>query len=354
MSGKLYRISTRGYVADIQHILNGFIEQQHKLVQKGDDDPVAVAIAQLNTQGFPLLQLNLKSATTLIHTLIKYQVSTFLAYESTELNEQAIAECLFGETIDLTPQVKTVIDEILILPEVDNLIIDINLQLSNFLEHNTWNVVDVLDFDTSLSVVVSEDIRIREWKQMKGMLEQCDSTLDIDLTPVVTYLKNAFNRRFGKLTVMHMGRAVVVGVGDAMNFRNLILGYVCSRYGFLRKTGQIGPATDIPCEGINQEILGQVIKDPVQRDHVIKELVGSTVEAYGICYRLNRLDDTVNYHVEVTDDNRLVVVLETEGDGVIVNEDHRLKELAESFIRGDYLPPKEREEAERYLQQHAF
>lgn len=402
MSGKLYRISTRGYIADVQHVLNGFIELQRKPKKTKTPDPVSVAITQLHSQGFPLLPLNQKSATILVHTLIKYEVSTFLAYGTPELDEQTIAECLFGEVIELSTEVRLVIEAILALETIDDLIVDISLQLSNFLQSNTWNIVDVLDFDTNLSIVVSEDIRIREWKQMKGVLEQCDSVLELDLTPVISYLKNTFNRLFGKVTLMHMGRAIVIGAGDAMDFRQLILDHLCLRFGFLRKTGQIGPATNISHnrleqwfnaispdligqasvdpdllngrigsnhiyryftgltsgqasgKDIDQSILAQAVKDPVHQGRIIKEYINSVLETYGVIHRLNRLDDTITYHVDISDRNRLVVTMEDVMEGSILTDEQRLKELAESFIRGDYLPTKEREEAERYLQENHF
>lgn len=354
MSGKLYRVGTRGYISDVQQILNQYIEHQTKQMTKGKTDPIVKAITRLHEQGFPLLKLNVKSATVLVHSLIKYNVSTFLAYETTELDVEVIASCLFGETVPLSDDVKDIIDDILTTEAIDALQVDINLQLSNCLETNTWNIVDVLDLDTSLSIVISEDLRIREWKQMKGILEPGAGIVDIDLTPVVTYLKNTFNRRYGTFQVASNNQQVEVGVGTVINFRDLITDYLCIRFPFLRKTGQIGPADTMEFKGVTAAAMKVVTKDPEHRQRIASEIIRNTVESYGVCHRLNRLDDTAVHHVYIDDNNRLSITLEGESGSILGNEEQRLKELGEALIRGDYLPVKEREEAERYVQENIF
>lgn len=354
MSGKLYRVSTRGYIVDIQQILNQYIEHQTKQLNKGKADGVVKAIARLQEQGFPLLKLNMKSATTLVHSLIKYNVSTFLAYETTELDEDVFIACLLGEAVPVTEDVRTLIDDILTIVAIDDIQVDINLQLSNFLEINTWNIVDIMDFETSISIVVDEDLRIREWKQMKGILEPNAGVVDIDLTPVVSYLKNTFNRRYGEWQVTINNQPMVIGIGTAIDFKELITDYLCIRFPFLRKTGQIGPAERLEFKGNTIAAMKVVSNDPENRQRVAIELIRNTVESYGVCHRLNRLDDTAIHHIYIDDSNRLSITLEGDSGSMLGSEEQRFKELGEALIRGDYLPAKEREEAERYLQENIF
>ncbi|MNJ05163.1 hypothetical protein D3C77_810410 [compost metagenome] len=58
--------------------------------------------------------------------------------------------------------------------------------------------------------------------------------------------------------------------------------------------------------------------------------------------------------MEITTGEKLIITRQDDDVATTtpVDDNVRLKELAESLMRGDYLPTKEREEAERYIQEN--
>lgn len=353
MSGKLHSLYTRAYISELLPIMTRYCDYHTQLAvqQVGEHQK---AYRALKADGVSFITPTRKSATILVHALFKNTITSFLTYEKHGLNEQVIAEALFGEGVSVTPSVRYFIDDFLTVDEIDDITIEMDLQISNFLERGTWLIVDVFDMENSLSVVVSEDLRIREWKQMKGHITPCAAAVDLDLTQMLQYVKSTVSRQFAKVHLnIGQGQVMVKSLGDLIDFKPIILDMLVARYSFLRLEKQIGNLDNqhITIDPKNIGLLESAGIDPIRFRDVVVTLLRTLVENYAVCHYINRLEPTNLYEVIIDEDNHLRVVYI---DDVVISVDDtsRVKELVESYLRGDYLPPKEREEAERYIQEN--
>ncbi|MND92442.1 hypothetical protein D3C80_845970 [compost metagenome] len=89
-------------------------------------------------------------------------------------------------------------------------------------------------------------------------------------------------------------------------------------------------------------------------NNFIDRLVTPVVESYAVHRFMQTLDPKTIYTVEITTGEKLIITRQDDDVATTtpVDDNVRLKELAESLMRGDYLPTKEREEAERYIQEN--
>lgn len=357
MSGKLYNLNTRCYATTLLTVSRNYanyhntLQPQQSMYCKHHD----------LLQQTPLLPFTPASVRTFIHALVKYQVSTYLAYQSTDRQDDVIAETLFGVGVKLTPAVKYFIDDFLTVDEVDDIQVDLDLQLSkiicgeNSAVRTTWNIIDVMDMSHSISVVVSEDLRIREWKQMKGYLDPCEPHLNLDLSEMLGYLTTTVNRQLKPIPIKHKNEVRLLKPGSMLNFKGMILDFLVSRHSFLRQEEQVGSRDHEYglLNPSNADILAMAGLKAEAIRGFIDTLIKPVVESYAICHYINRLDNSTCHTITI-DGTHLKAFGSWDGGFVEnkVGEQQRLKELAESYLRGDYLPPADREAAERYIQEN--
>lgn len=371
MSGKLYSLNTRCYSSVLQMVSANYANHHNNLAMTGKGDKYhSSLIAQ------PLRPFDAARAVSFTHALVKNIVTSYLAHTATDSQTDVIAELLFGEGTKLTPAISSFVDDFLTVEEIDNLFIDIDQQVAHILKRDTWNIVDTFDMGSTISIVVREDLRIKEWKQMKGYVGKYSPTLDLDLSEMISYLRSTTNRILKPIIVTRVMendptlkvniQEFKINVGDRLDFKPMILEILVKRYPFLRLESQLGACVETTVTGNpkNIELLvaaglrnsGDISSangsDLVTVNDFIDKLLAPVVESYALHHFLKRLDNTQRYEVCINSEEHLTVTLDEDVQLIVPSQDLRMKELAESYLRGDYLPPKDRDAAERYIQEN--
>jgi hypothetical protein len=365
MSGKLFSLNTRCYISLLLTVSANYCKHHNEIAQSGRiTEPFHRTLV---TQ--PLIPFDAQRAIAFIHAMVKADVSSFLAYGKGDTQSDVMAELLFGEGTQLTGGIGQVVDDFMSVEEVDDIYMDIDGQLSRFLERDTWAVVDVYDMGKSVSVVIQEDMRIKEWKQLRGYRSTFTPTLELELSDMFSYLRTKTNQTLKKIEVKKDEATFTVWPGERLDFKPMLLEMLLVRYPNLRTDSQIGASTERTAAGgpRNVEILvaaglvnngTQVIDLNDQQirtvNNFIDRLVTPVVESYAVHRFMQTLDPLTVYTVEITSAEKLVITRQDDDVATVTPADDnvRLKELAESYLRGDFLPTKEREEAERYIQEN--
>lgn len=372
MSGKLYNLNTRCFVSVLMQVSKNYAEYHNRIATQGGGEHYSRNHRALLAK--PLVALDKDRAIAFTHALVKTVVTSFLAYEVTDTQSDILAKLMFGEDATLEKEIQYFIDDFLTVDEIDNIYIDIDQQIATLLNRASWNVVDIFDMGHSISIVVQEDIRIREWKQMKGMYKGGFSpTVDLDLSSMIAYLRIRANQKLNPITVRHTDQQTGVTtdhkipVGDRLDFKAMIVEMLTARYGFLHTPNTWTNITEHSGIGNprNYELLiasglaHDSTKLPLRPDEdailtvsaFLDRLVAPVIESFAVHQYMKRLDDTQRYTVEISSDEHLLVTLD-EVISVKIDPTQRLKELADSYLRGDYLPRKDREDAERYIHEN--
>jgi len=361
MSGKLYSLTTRCYTTLLKLVSTNYANYHNQLVGTPKAERMHAALAMT-----PLQPMDEHRAVAFVHALLKSQVSAYLAYAKTDTQNDVLAGLLFGPGIRLTPSHYAFVNDFLTVDEIDEMYIELDLQLSRILKRDTWAIVDVIDMGKSLSIVVQEDLRIREWREMKGRSKgSMLPTMELDLSEMFAYLRSRSNQLLGEVTFQAPDQTThSFFVGDELDFRSITLDMLVARFPFLRADSQLGPFTGKQGSGSprNAELLiaagllpaGSYLAEVndsqiLSVEHFLDRLVEPVVESHAVKRYVNTLDPLLIYTVAIGNDNVLRITRQEETT-VKINPDAQIKELVESYLRGDWLPPKDREKAERWVQ----
>ncbi|MNF25410.1 hypothetical protein D3C81_199930 [compost metagenome] len=378
MSGKLYSLNTRCYVSLLITVSANYCKHHNDIAKSGrHTEPFHRTLVNQ-----PLIPFDSNRAIAFVHAMVKADVSSFLEYGKGDTQADIMAELLFGEGTSLTKGINQVVDDFMTVQEVDDIYMDIDGQLSRFLERGTWAVVDVYDMGKSVSVVIQEDLRIKEWKQLRGYRSTFTPSLELELSDMFSYLRTKTNQTLKPITVVvPPDKPELEGEekkepvtytfwpGERLDFAPMVMEMLLIRYPFLRTDSQLGASTARTAAGSprNVEILvaaglvnsgTQVLDLNDQQirtvNNFIDRLVTPVVESYAVHRFMQTLDPKTIYTVEITTGEKLIITRQDDDVATTtpVDDNVRLKELAESLMRGDYLPTKEREEAERYIQEN--
>lgn len=360
MSGKLFTLNTRYYTSVMMTVSANYCRHHNELAKTGKGERMHRQLLET-----PLIPFTAETAIAFIHAMVKANLSTFLAYAKGDTQTDVMAQLMFGEGVKLTNGIAAWVNDFLTVEEIDDTYLDLDLRLGQHLQRETWAIVDTYDMGHSLSIVVQEDMRIREWNQMKGSRPGIMTpTIDLDLTEMFSYLRAKTNQLLKPVDMQYGKTTVKVAPGEHIDFKPMVLDMLLSRFPFLRKDKQVGSQLDGYAAGTprNKELLiaagltGDGVYTTQLNDQTIRSvndfvdrLIAPTIESHAILRFMATLDNLTTYTVDITNDERLVVVRREEEATYKVNDDARLAELVESYLRGDRLPPKERDEAERWL-----
>jgi hypothetical protein len=360
MSGKLYCLNTRCYTTVLMMVSANYSRHHNELAKTGKGERMHKQLLET-----PLIPFDATRAVAFVHAMTKANLSSYLAYSKGDTQSDVMAKLMFGDDTRLTNGTLAWVNDFMTVVEVDDTYLDIDMRLGQFLKRDTWAIVDTYDMGHSLSIVVQEDMRIREWNQMKGSRAGIMTpTIDLDLSEMFSYLRIKTNQLL-KPVDMHYGDQIVkVAPGEHIDFKPIVLDMLLSRYPFLRKDGQVGTQTDGYEAGTpkNKELLiaaglvgdgvytTQLNDEAIRSVHdYIDRLVTPVVTSYSVMRFMGTLDNLSTYTVEISSDERLVVIRREEEATYKVNDNARITELVESYLRGDRLPPNERDEAERWV-----
>ncbi|ARV77207.1 hypothetical protein FDI21_gp036 [Pseudomonas phage Noxifer] len=364
MSGKLYCLNTRCYVSLLKMITMNYARHHNELAHQGKGEKMHAVLAQT-----PLTPFDDRRAQAFVHALIKSNVSSYLAYSEGDTQSDIMCELLFGDGVVMTNRHLAFVNDFLTVEEIDDLNLELDMHVGRYLERETWAVVDIFDTGNMISLVVQEDMRIREWKEMKGYtVGRFAPAMELDLSEMFAYLRIKTNRLLRPVDVDNLrGEKVTVKhPGDHIDYRSLVLDMLAAKYPFLRKEGQIGAHTGAMGTGRDRnldllvsgglraegEYTLELNDDRILSvDHYLQKLVEPAVNSYSVNRYIKRLDNLNIYTLTIGIDNVLRVVRQEETT-VKVNDNARIKDLVESYLRNDWLPPKEREEAERWIQEN--
>jgi hypothetical protein len=363
MSGKLYSLTTRCYTTLLKLVSTNYANHHNALVGTAKAQRMHAALTAT-----PLIPFDDHRAVAFVHALLKANLSTYLAYAEPDTQNDILAKLMFGENVELTVFHTAFVNDFLTVDEIDDLYIDLDLQLSRILERDTWAIVDIIDMGKSLSIVVQEDMRIREWREMKGYSSGgFTPAMELDLSEMFTYLRIKTNQLLRPVTMeMPNGQKCTIQVGDHIEFRSIVLDLLVERFPNLRADNQIGPFTGKKSIGAarNGDLLvaaglapagsftADVNADQILSvEHFLDRLVEPVVTSHAVKRYVGTLDPLIIYTVAIENDNILRITRQEETT-VKINPDVQIKELVESYLRGDWLPPKDREKAERWVQEN--
>ena len=362
MSGKLYSLNTRCFATVIQSVSNNYAMHHNNLALAGKGEKMHKLLVTR-----PLVPMDADRALAFVHAMVKTIVSSYLAYAKGDTQSDIMAALLFGEGTKQTAGTDTWVNDFLTVDEIDGIYLDIDAHIGRILkQRETWAIVDVFDMGKSISIVVQEDLRIREWKQMKGYVGKFTPALELDLSEVISYLRRKTNQTLKPITVLHEGQEFKLPPGDRIDFKPILLEMLLSRYPFLRHDGQLYSSGGTAGAGSpknvellvaagltnNGEITTHVTDEQIRTvNNFLDRLVAPAVESFAMHRYVSKLDPLYTYTVDINTNEMLVI---TRQDEVVYhsNDNARIKELVESYLRGDWLPPKDREEAERYVQEN--
>lgn len=363
MSGKLYSLTTRCYTTLLKLVSTNYANYHNGLVGTAKAERMHAALATT-----PLIPFDDHRAVAFVHAILKSQISSYLAYAKGDTQTDVLAKLLFGEDVKITAFHCAFVNDFLTVDEIDDMYLDLDMQLSRILNRDTWAIVDVIDMGKSLSIVVQEDLRIREWREMKGWSNGgFTPAMELDLSEMFTYLRIKTNQTLGQVTLkMPDKSAVTVWVGDHIDFRSIVLDMLVERFQFLRTETQVGPYTGKQSTGVPRNIdlliaaglaptgtfTASVSDDQILSvEHFLDRLVEPVVTSHAVKRYVGALDPLIVYTVVIGNDNILRITRQEETT-VKINPDVQIKELVESYLRGDWLPPKDREKAERWVQEN--
>src|SRR5690606_34999640 len=167
---QVYAFNGRGYTNTIIRVQNQLCDE---IAQRNQSWTIRTPIHRFTSP---------REATSLVNVLLRYHITSRLAYaEATDFN-LGIAELFFK---DLKPEhhklALAIVRNFLNHPEIDEMDIDLMLQVERVLKPGTWNDVKIIEEGSSFVIAINEDIRIIEYNKQEGLdyHETTDRVLDL-------------------------------------------------------------------------------------------------------------------------------------------------------------------------------
>lgn len=238
------------------------------------------------------------------------------------------------------------------LEEIDSLIIDLQSMIDNHIPCNTWEQWNVITIGRSVSLISDRDYRVVEWENLTGYRTEGVHILELDLSNIVSYLRNKINATVGEIEMELRGTTHRVKPGNLIDFKPILQDALTTLYpritfpNYLHLNPEVSQ-TFQPIEiDFDKLSIAGVTDYAMFRD----KFVSPVVESFGLIHMTRKLDET-DYYVATLDNSNILTIDYADASQWREpnNEETELKQLAESLIAGDYLPPDDRRRAEEYI-----
>lgn len=357
MGNKYIAVDVLQYAKQLVDVSKNYFDHHQR--NMFDDFPLFVK-EQIVFAGFKPMTLN--EAKEFLVSMVTDLVNARVMYPTEKRDKNEFAKALFSNpSPDLNKVTERVMKDFLKVDEVTSINIDMYNLVTKHVEHNTWDQWTVMAVGNCVSLLSGRDYRVVEWEVLTGWRGEDHHFLEIDLSNVITYLKDAVNRSLGVCPVIHPdkpGEVFQVKPGNVIDFKPMIkdvLEDLYPRISFsdsLHLTSSEVRHTFRP-EEINLTRLAMygIHNYTKFRDHFIKP----AIESFGFVHLTRRLDNSDQYIATLDNWNMLTIdYADSSQWRKPKNEQTELESLAESLIAGDWLPEKDRIRAERFILERGY
>lgn len=202
---------------------------------------------------------------------------------------------------------------------------DISNQIDPYVEYNTWVIWSVFKSGDVIVIAEQEDYRITEYDRIHNVNNgNAYAVISMNIDNPINFIKNQV---FSILGITHSNVREYV----AENLKAFIIEALLKRYPNIEKS-KLVPS---PCSAFADKL-------GIQNFEEFQDLyITGVVNSLGLSYFTTRIDRNMKY------------VLEFHNSIISIYQIQEIKDPAEKLalelLRGDYLPERERQIAERYI-----
>lgn len=305
---------------------NRFIVLETKLYHNTLEDIIQYMLSSYSINS---IEINKKKIRRILHAIVKNIIDTKKCYETpTDLSEE-LHEILFttkqGDSL-------TIVKKLLKDLSFSNIIDSLEKQIQSHIGAKTFSLWEIVSVGDLIALVEGEDFRIKEYHRLTNSVND-EAVILLNCTNIITYLTNKFIQYYGLPVHIHP-EIICTKQITLMFLETLCDKYPCIKY------------TDKERSFLNPDyFLTLGITNGIE---FINETVSEIITGFGLTCLNDRLDKYKHYELEYSSSG-ILAIYEQEPKG-----ESELNELLTSLLNGDYLPPHEREIAERLYQQAGF
>lgn len=334
MSQTFIVLDVRGYAGQLVHFSEEFCAVMNPRLD-GMINPRAQRYRSL-LRYTPLTPFTIRRAYGFMAVQVRELIEAWVTYTQPTDNYQEFGRLLFSnDALLITPAHQQLIDYFNKTPAVSKVLSDLNRQLMPHFGDNRWQEWSVYQHGEFLAIAGGRDYRVVEWERLTGYNQ--GSQCEISLCNMVVYIQTQLTERFG----------------DAVRFLDLcpiIMDAIRRR--FPRISFEKFQIADREINyvfeqnpSINYDTLFRLGIHSYEQFY--EQFIGPVFDAFAALNLVARLDSTVHYEGSL--DGYYNLTLTPLHTASVTPTQLEIAELAESLMRGDWLPPKDRKLAEDYL-----
>jgi hypothetical protein len=235
------------------------------------------------------------------------------------------AAILFGTSVDTVLHRQVKLAEKLFEPKwLQALYDDLAIQVNTVANRVSWTQWKVMNTGTSIVLVEGDDHRVLEYDKMMGL--DHEEFVRIDLSQMLEKLTDAFEQQFAVYPISQVIAILAETITD-----------LHPQVKWSRRT----------VEDVNYDMAAALgIHDLAAFK---KGYIREVLRAFGIEDFSNWIDPGVHYLGDISTSGVMEIREREDEDSRLDVEKDSDADLARSMLNGDYLPPKQRERAERYI-----
>ncbi len=356
MGNKYIAVDILQYAKQLVNVSKNYCEYHQS---KAFDDFPAFVGQQIGHAGFR--PMNLNKARDFLTGLVEDLVNGRVMYPTTKRDKHEKAKALFDNPVqELDKVTERVMRDFYSVTEVAGIYVDLFNLVAKHVELNTWDQWTVLGTGNTVSLIQGRDFRVVEWENITGYRGEDNHVLELDLTNVLSYLKDTVNKALGSVMVKHpeLPNAVPVWPGNAIDFKPMIKDVLEHLYPKISFDDSLHITSDEvrqafrPAE-INECRLAMygITNYGKFRDHFIKP----AIESFSFVHLTRRLDTTEYYIATLDNFNQLTIDFADASQWrKPPTKQTELEALAESLLAGDWLLEKDRVRAERFILERGY
>lgn len=303
-----------------------------------------------------LKALTRREASNIVYFLVRDIVDVLLAHKIyNPENSEYIASILFGIPKNKLTQPQTALYEAVTAEHMwVSIIATLRNQVSHTIKQGDWTDWNVVKAGSLVGLAEGEDHRITEFhKEAKALAVDEEAVLTLNCKNPINYLYNEFSKRYG--SNFHNLRHMLVDPDVKLDgyYRKILEGFVADPTEYI-----VGLFIDTLIL-MHPQI--ELSKNAPSRNNFIERALGiydmssfqskvvqKLIMAFGMNWFNYEIKKDENYFVEYYLNTHIMAIFQKPFSTITEKYE---AELLNALIRGDYLPPHEREIAERlYLE----